>query len=74
MFIEENLRDREVLAEATNEFLDTQLADARRRLVEQEKQLEQYRMNHAGQLPSQLQSNLQTVQNLQVQRKALSIR
>ena len=37
LFIEENLRDREVLAEATNDFLETQLADARRRLIEQEK-------------------------------------
>ncbi len=71
LFIEENLRDREVLAEATNEFLETQLADARRRLVEQEKQLEQYRVQHAGQLPSQLQSNLQGVQNLQMQVQGL---
>ena len=43
LFIEENLRDRENLADATNAFLDTQLEDARRRLVEQEKQLELYR-------------------------------
>jgi polysaccharide chain length determinant protein (PEP-CTERM system associated) len=71
LFIEENLRDREVLAEATNEFLETQLADARRRLIEQEKQLEQYRMRHAGELPSQLQANLQGVQNLQTQVQGL---
>ncbi|HEY6360345.1 MAG TPA: GNVR domain-containing protein [Vicinamibacterales bacterium] len=71
MFIEENLRDREVLAEATNEFLDTQLADARRRLVEQEQQLALYRVRHAGQLPSQLQSNLQAAQNLQLQTQGL---
>ena len=71
MFIEENLRNREVLAEATNEFLETQLEDARRRLVEQEKQLEQYRVQHAGQLPSQLQSNLQASQNLQSQVQGL---
>ena len=48
LFIEESLKNREVLAEATNEFLDTQLEDERRRLVTQEKQLEQYRMKHAG--------------------------
>ena len=71
LFIEENLRDREVLADATNEFLDTQLADARRRLIEQEKQLEQYRVQHAGQLPSQLQSNMQVTQNLQMQAQGL---
>jgi uncharacterized protein involved in exopolysaccharide biosynthesis len=37
LFIEENLRDREVLAEGTNQFLTAQLEDARRRLIEQEK-------------------------------------
>ncbi len=71
LFIEENLRDREMLADATNAFLDTQLEDARRRLVEQEEQLEQYRVQHAGQLPSQLQSNLQVSQNLQTQMQGL---
>lgn len=71
LFIEENLRDREMLADATNAFLDTQLEDARRRLVEQEKQLEQYRVQHAGELPSQLQSNLQVSQNLQTQLQGL---
>jgi polysaccharide chain length determinant protein (PEP-CTERM system associated) len=71
LFIEENLRDREVLAEATNDFLETQLTDARRRLIEQEKQLEQYRVQHAGQLPSQLQSNMQVTQNLQMQAQGL---
>ena len=72
LFIEENLHDREVLAEATNEFLETQLEDARRRLIEQEKQLELYRVRHAGQLPSQLQSNLQTAQSLQGQAQGLA--
>ena len=71
LFIEENLRDREMLADATNQFLDTQLEDARRRLVEQEKQLEEYRVQHSGELPSQLQSNLQVSQNLQTQLQGL---
>ena len=40
LFIEENLRDREVLAEGTDQFLEAQLEDARRRLAEHEKKLE----------------------------------
>ena len=39
LFIEENLRDREVLAEGTSQFLIAQLEDARRRLVETNKQV-----------------------------------
>lgn len=39
LFIEENLRDREVLSEGISQFLEAQLEDARRRLVETNKQV-----------------------------------
>jgi len=71
LFIEENFRDREVLAEGTNQFLEAQLEDARRRLIEQEKKVEAYRKQFAGQLPSQLESNLQVLQNSQMQVQAI---
>ena len=48
LFIEENLRDREVLADGTNQFLDSQLEEARRRLLEKEKKLEDYRGRTEG--------------------------
>jgi polysaccharide chain length determinant protein (PEP-CTERM system associated) len=67
LFIDENLRDREALAEQTSQFLEGQLEDARRRLVEHEKKLEDYRRLHAGELPTQLQGNLQAIQNAQLQ-------
>ena len=67
LFIEENLRDREVLAEGTNQFIEAQLDDARKRLIEHEKKLEAFRRQYAGQLPSQLESNLQVLQNTQMQ-------
>lgn len=66
-FIEENLKDRELLADGTNQFLEGQLDDARRRLIEQEKKLEIYRRAHAGELPSQIEGNLQAMQNTQMQ-------
>ena len=62
LFIEENLRDREVLAEGTDQFLEAQLEDARRRLSDQEKRLEEYRKQYSGQLPSQTDANLQVIQ------------
>jgi polysaccharide chain length determinant protein (PEP-CTERM system associated) len=67
LFVDENLRDREQLAENTNSFLEGQLEDARRRLVEQERKLEEYRRKFSGQLPTQLESNLQAIQNAQQQ-------
>jgi polysaccharide chain length determinant protein (PEP-CTERM system associated) len=72
LFIEESLRDRATLAEGTNQFLDTQLIDARNRLIEQEKRLEAYRQKHSGELPSQLNSNMQAMQNIQMQLQTLS--
>ncbi len=50
LFIEENLRDREVLAEGTNQFLEAQLEDARRRLIETERKVEEYKRQYAGEL------------------------
>jgi polysaccharide chain length determinant protein (PEP-CTERM system associated) len=63
MFIDENTRDREQMAEGTNTFLESQLEDARRRLVEHEKKLEEFRRRNAGELPSQLPSNMQVIQS-----------
>jgi polysaccharide chain length determinant protein (PEP-CTERM system associated) len=70
LFIEESLRDRSVLAEGTSQFLEVQLADARRRLIEQEKKLEAYRLRFSGQLPTQLEANIQALQNTQLQIQA----
>ncbi len=65
--IDESLRDREILAEGTNLFLEAQLEDARRRLIEHEKKLEEYRKRHAGELPTQQDANMQAIQNTQLQ-------
>lgn len=71
LYIEENLRDRENFADSTNKFLESQLQDAKQRLIEKEKKLEEYRRRYAGQLPSQLASNLQSVQSAQMQVQSL---
>jgi polysaccharide chain length determinant protein (PEP-CTERM system associated) len=71
LFIEENLRDRENVSEDTSQFLESQLQDARQRLVEQEKKLEEYRRHYSGQLPTQVAANLQSIQNAQLQMQSL---
>ena len=71
LFIDENLREREMMAQGTSQFLGSQLDDARRRLVEQEKKLEAYRRAHAGELPSQQTSNLTALNNVQMQIQSL---
>jgi polysaccharide chain length determinant protein (PEP-CTERM system associated) len=71
LYIEENVRDRENVAESTSKFLKSQLQDAKRQLVEQEQKLEAYRRRYAGQLPSQLQGNLQALQSVQIRLQSL---
>ncbi len=71
LFIEENLRDREVLAEGTNQFLESQLEDARRRLVENEQRLAEYRLKHSDEMPSQLNANIQAQHNAEMQVQSL---
>ncbi len=66
LFIDESLRDREVLAEGTNQFLATQLDEARRQLVLNEKKLEEYQGLHNGELPSQMAANLQGLHNTEM--------
>jgi polysaccharide chain length determinant protein (PEP-CTERM system associated) len=70
-FTNENLRDREVLAAATTDFLQSQLDDARRRLAEQEAKVAEFQRRHAGRLPSERASNLQVMHNLQLQVQAV---
>lgn len=72
MFIDENSRDREMIAQGTNQFLESQLDDARKRLSENEKRLEDFRERYSGELPSQLETNLQVIRNTQSQIQALN--
>jgi polysaccharide chain length determinant protein (PEP-CTERM system associated) len=71
LFIDQNARDRSALANTTDDFLQTQLAEARKRLETQEQRLEQFRERHAGRLPSQLTFNMQAIQNTQLQLQSL---
>lgn len=72
MYIEENLRGRQRQANSTKEFIEDQLETARLRLVEHEKKLEEYRVKYSGELPSQLQANVQMIQSSRDQLQAIS--
>lgn len=75
LFIEQSLSYRHNLTEVTDEFLDSQIEETRRDLETQERRLEAYRRTYAGQLPSQVETNLQQMSaaNMQVQQAVDSI-
>ena len=72
MFIDENTHDRSVMADSTNQFLESQLDESRTRLISHEKKLEEFRRKYSGELPSQLQTNLQVIQGNQNQIQSVS--
>lgn len=66
-FVSENSRVRQQQSEQTTQFLATQLEDARRKLAEQEAKLSEFKSQHLGQLPEQVQGNVQILAGLQTQ-------
>lgn len=67
LFIEENLKVREQQAEGTTEFLDAQLQNLKLILEQHEVQIKTFKEKHMGELPSQLEANLRTLDRLQLE-------
>lgn len=69
MFIAENLRVRETMVEDTTQFLESELDLARNELEKQEAAVQQFRTEHLGTLPEQLDANLRTLDRIQLELK-----
>ncbi len=72
LFIEGNLKLREQQAEGTSEFLESQLAEAKSRLQKQEKALKEFKEMRNGALPGQMESNLRTLDRLQLELQTIN--
>lgn len=70
LFISENLEVRQAQSEETTKFLESQLEEARKTLADQEQKVREYKDRHLGELPTQLQSNLQILGGMQAQLQA----
>jgi succinoglycan biosynthesis transport protein ExoP len=66
-FINQNMITQQERSQSTTSFLSTQLADAKARLDKQEEQVRAFKAQHLGELPDQLQSNVQILSGLQAQ-------
>jgi polysaccharide chain length determinant protein (PEP-CTERM system associated) len=66
-FINENLREREIQAVGTSDFLEAELENMRKRLEVRENDLKEYRQRYMGELPEQLDSNLKILERLHLQ-------
>ena len=71
-FIDENLKNREQQVAGTAEFIDSQLQEVKKKLEGQEERVRLYKTHFMGELPQQLQANLQIFSRLQEQMKSNS--
>ena len=71
LFVRENVEGRTIQADVTNQFLQSQVDDALRRLKEHETRLDGFKRANAGRLPSQVQSNLQVMQSTRQELQSL---
>lgn len=71
-YIEGNLKVRKSQALETSEFLRNELEEVKHKLEEQERRVTQYKQQHLGELPEQLDANFSTLGLLQKQMEILS--
>ena len=67
LFISENLEVRQQQSENTTNFLANQLEQARQALAAQEEKVRDFNQQHLGELPGQLQGNIEILHGLQSQ-------
>lgn len=66
-FLDQNLKSQQELSQNTTSFFDRQLADARAKLEEQGAKVRAFKAQHVGELPDQLESNVQILGGVQNQ-------
>ena len=67
-YIDENIKHREQFFEGTTEFLEQKLEVANQALEEQETVLSEYKRKFLRELPGQLETNLRTLDRLQLEK------
>ena len=70
LYVEENLKAREVQAEGTADFIDNQLQEAKKNLDDMESAVSKFKLKYNGELPEQQSALAGTLARLQVQLEA----
>jgi succinoglycan biosynthesis transport protein ExoP len=70
LFINESLEVRQQESQGNTNFLEDQLQSARQTLESQEEKIREFKTQHVGELPGQLNSNVQILGGLQTQLQA----
>jgi len=71
LFLEQDLKARELRAQGTFDFIDSQLQEAKKSLEEQEQALSRYKVQRLGELPEQAPTLMGNVGRLQAEVQAI---
>lgn len=71
LYVEENTKIREQQTTETTAFLQAQLADAKRRLDDQERKIIDYQERHMGELPEQQAANVAALERLNLRAREI---
>ncbi len=66
-YVEENLKVRERQATGTAEFLKAQLEETKKRLEQQERRIQEFKIRYMGELPQQIETNHAALERLDAQ-------
>jgi polysaccharide chain length determinant protein (PEP-CTERM system associated) len=66
LLIKENLKIREELVEGTTEFIDSELVSLKNTLEQQEQEISRFKQAYTGELPTQIDASLRTLDRLQL--------
>jgi uncharacterized protein involved in exopolysaccharide biosynthesis len=64
LILDENLRQRELIAKGTTDFLTRQVNDAKQEIEEKDKELATFKRQYAGQLPGDAENNIRMLNSL----------
>jgi polysaccharide biosynthesis transport protein len=67
LFVQENVKSREIIAESSTEFLQHELDVLKAQLEVKERTLSQFKQTYLGQLPEQLGTNLNKIDRLEAE-------
>jgi polysaccharide biosynthesis transport protein len=70
-FMDESVNTQRALSQGTTKFLDEQLQQAAKDLEQKEEAVRDFKGHHVGELPSQLQSNVEILSGLQAQQQGV---
>jgi polysaccharide chain length determinant protein (PEP-CTERM system associated) len=73
LFVEESVRDGQRRAEGTSSFVESEVEEKHRQLLEIEERLTKYKLENSGELPTQVGSNMAAVSALQNQMQQISM-